>query len=129
MRTTFGGLNTALRALQAQQLATEVIGHNIANANTPGYSPQVRRCGRPTLHRAIELRQRRPRAGRHRRGCDRHHAPANRLLDQRFRSENQTLGYWSSVNTGLGQWSSPSNEPSDTDSTPPSQVLLRLARF
>lgn len=35
------GLETARRALEAQQSALQVTAHNIANANTPGYSRQV----------------------------------------------------------------------------------------
>jgi len=35
------GLETARRALEAQQAALQVTAHNIANANTPGYSRQV----------------------------------------------------------------------------------------
>lgn len=41
MRSTFFGIDIARRALQAQQRALDVVGHNIANANTPGYSRQV----------------------------------------------------------------------------------------
>ncbi len=41
MRSTFFGLNTLLRALQTQQLALDTTNHNIANANTEGYSRQV----------------------------------------------------------------------------------------
>lgn len=37
---TFGAINTALSGLEAQQLAMDVTGHNIANASTPGYSRQ-----------------------------------------------------------------------------------------
>jgi len=37
---TFFGLETALRALRAHQAAVEVTNHNVANANTPGYSRQ-----------------------------------------------------------------------------------------
>ena len=33
-------LNIAVRALQAHQRAIEITSHNIANANTPGYSRQ-----------------------------------------------------------------------------------------
>ncbi|MCR4427037.1 MAG: flagellar basal body protein, partial [Firmicutes bacterium] len=40
MRSTFFGLETARRALNAQRLAMDVTAHNIANANTPGYSRQ-----------------------------------------------------------------------------------------
>lgn len=36
----FLGLETALRAVQANQKAIEVTGHNIANANTEGYNRQ-----------------------------------------------------------------------------------------
>ncbi|MHB0886658.1 MAG: flagellar hook-associated protein FlgK [Bacillota bacterium] len=41
MRSSFMGLETARRALEAQQTALQVTAHNIANANTPGYSRQV----------------------------------------------------------------------------------------
>ncbi|NLM52706.1 MAG: flagellar hook-associated protein FlgK [Firmicutes bacterium] len=39
--STFFGLNIARLGMQAQQKALEVTAHNIANANTPGYSRQV----------------------------------------------------------------------------------------
>jgi flagellar hook-associated protein 1 FlgK len=38
--STFNGLNIALRGLLAQQNALDVTSHNIANANTEGYSRQ-----------------------------------------------------------------------------------------
>ena len=41
MRSTFFGIDIGRRALQTQQRALDVMGHNIANANTPGYSRQV----------------------------------------------------------------------------------------
>jgi flagellar hook-associated protein 1 FlgK len=37
---SFTGLNTALRGVQAQQAALDVVSHNIANVETPGYSRQ-----------------------------------------------------------------------------------------
>jgi flagellar hook-associated protein 1 len=40
MDSSFGGLNTALSALYAQQRGLAVTGQNIANANTEGYSRQ-----------------------------------------------------------------------------------------
>ncbi len=40
MRSTFGGLEIGKRGLFAQQTALNTVGHNIANANTPGYSRQ-----------------------------------------------------------------------------------------
>jgi flagellar hook-associated protein 1 FlgK len=39
--STFNGLNVALSGLRAQQSALDVTSHNIANANTEGYSRQV----------------------------------------------------------------------------------------
>lgn len=41
MRATFAGLEIARRSLLTQRQALDVTGHNIANANTPGYSRQV----------------------------------------------------------------------------------------
>jgi len=38
--TIFSGINTALRALMAQQSGLQTTAHNIANANTPGFSRQ-----------------------------------------------------------------------------------------
>ncbi|MDF2635275.1 MAG: flagellar hook-associated protein FlgK [Pelosinus sp.] len=40
MSSTFGGLNTAVRGLYAQQASLDTVGHNISNANTEGYSRQ-----------------------------------------------------------------------------------------
>jgi flagellar hook-associated protein 1 FlgK len=39
--STFVGIETALRGLIAQQQALEISGHNITNANTPGYTRQT----------------------------------------------------------------------------------------
>jgi flagellar hook-associated protein 1 FlgK len=38
--SSFTGLNTALRGVQAQQAALDVTSHNISNIETPGYSRQ-----------------------------------------------------------------------------------------
>ncbi|MCX7970391.1 MAG: flagellar hook-associated protein FlgK [Negativicutes bacterium] len=43
--SSFQGLNTAVKGLSASQLALDTIGHNIANASTPGYSRQVAALG------------------------------------------------------------------------------------
>lgn len=40
MRSTFFGLETAKRGMYTQQSALYVTGHNISNANTPGYTRQ-----------------------------------------------------------------------------------------
>jgi flagellar hook-associated protein 1 FlgK len=41
MSSAFGGLEIARSALRTSQTALNVIGHNVANVNTPGYSRQV----------------------------------------------------------------------------------------
>ena len=41
MNSTFFGLELSRRALESQQVALNIAGHNIANANTPGYSRQI----------------------------------------------------------------------------------------
>jgi flagellar hook-associated protein FlgK len=40
MRSTFFGIETMRRALLTQRKVMDTIGHNVANANTPGYSRQ-----------------------------------------------------------------------------------------
>lgn len=40
MGSTFGGLNTVVRGLYAQQVSLDTVGHNVSNANTVGYSRQ-----------------------------------------------------------------------------------------
>ncbi len=40
MRSTFSGLNTVVRGIYGQQMSLDTVGHNIANANTEGYSRQ-----------------------------------------------------------------------------------------
>ncbi len=40
MRSTFMGLTTAYKGLSAQQRALDITGHNVANANTEGYTRQ-----------------------------------------------------------------------------------------
>ncbi|MHB8125590.1 MAG: flagellar hook-associated protein FlgK [Desulfitobacteriaceae bacterium] len=41
MPSTFFGLEIASRALQAQQIALNITGHNISNASTQGYTRQI----------------------------------------------------------------------------------------
>jgi len=40
LRTPFMGIEIGKRALMAQQTALDVVGHNVANVNTPGYTRQ-----------------------------------------------------------------------------------------
>jgi flagellar hook-associated protein 1 FlgK len=47
------GLDIALQALRTQQIAVDVTSHNIANANTPGFSRQ----GATTARAAADPRE------------------------------------------------------------------------
>ena len=40
VRASFAGLSTALSALQANQKRLDIVGHNLANMNTVGYTRQ-----------------------------------------------------------------------------------------
>lgn len=40
MRSTFAGLNTVVRGINANRLSLDTVGHNITNGNTEGYSRQ-----------------------------------------------------------------------------------------
>jgi len=55
MSSTFSGFDIARKALSVSQKAMETTGHNIANANTPGYTRQrlVVASVEATGHRAV----------------------------------------------------------------------------
>ncbi|MRG84786.1 flagellar hook-associated protein FlgK [Salinibacillus xinjiangensis] len=113
--STFSGLEVAKRALFTQQSALHTTGHNIANANTPGYSRQrvnfVQETPYPTPGRN------RPeipgqigqgvQAGSVQRVRD-------QFVDMQFRAENNKSGYWESRAGALSQMEQILNEPSDT---------------
>ena len=90
----FTGLNTALRGVQAQQAALDVVAHNIANVETPGYSRQE-----AVFSAVADAARRRRQAGRHRRPArHRRRRPQSyrRLrddfLDLQFRAQNMASG-------------------------------------
>lgn len=114
MRSTFHGLEVAKSGLFAQQTALSTTGHNIANANTPGYSRQQVNltAGRPidqlSLNRVMSPGQlgtgvridsiKRVREG---------------FLDEQFRNQAQSLGYWKIQSDTLNKIENIFNEPSD----------------
>lgn len=115
MRSTFGGIETALRSLQAQQLALEITGHNIANANTPGYSRQVAglAASSPYTNPAFN---RPTTAGQIGTGVavETITRMRDQFVDVQIRQENQSLGRWQARNNNLHQLELIYNEPSDT---------------
>lgn len=114
MRTTFHGLETARRALFTQQSALQTTGHNIANANTPGYSrqrvnfSQTEPYPAPAMNRPMIPGQvgTGVEAGTIQRVRD-------RFLDVQFRGENTKLGYWSARSESLSKMEGILDEPSD----------------
>ncbi|MCH6266834.1 flagellar hook-associated protein FlgK [Neobacillus citreus] len=115
MGSTFHGLELGKRGLFAQQTALSTTGHNIANANTAGYTRQ-----RAEMQATNAIPQ--P-------GMQTDRSPAqlgtgvevNKLvrlreeyLDVQLRGENKNLGYWEAKSDTLSKIEELLNEPSDT---------------
>lgn len=114
MLSTFHGLETSRRALSTAQSALQTTGHNIANANTPGYSrqrvnftqteafpnPGFNQPGIPgqlgTGVKAGEIQRVR-----------------EAFLDMQFRAENNKSAYWDSRDTSLTKMEDIMNEPTE----------------
>lgn len=115
MRSTFGGIEISKRSLFAQQTALLTTGHNVANANTAGYSRQVVNlvASRPIeapgmtnskipgqLGQGVEF--------------DQIKRIREKFLDTQFYSENKSFGEWTVRKDSLEKLESIFNEPSDT---------------
>lgn len=115
MRSTFMGLEVAKRSLFAQQTAIATTGHNIANANTAGYSRQ-------TVNLVASIPMEAP-------GLMRSNTPGQlgtgvefnsierireKFLDTQYYNENQSYGVWSVRKDALDKLETIFNEPSDT---------------
>ncbi|KEF40331.1 flagellar hook-associated protein FlgK [Schinkia azotoformans MEV2011] len=115
MVSTFHGLETARRGMMTQQAALYVTGHNIANANTPGYTRQ---------RVNFEATQAYPPVGRNNAkipgqiGTGVQAGDIQRIrdsfVDTQFRGENSKLGFWQAKAEMLTQMEDIMNEPSDT---------------
>lgn len=115
MRSTFTGLEISKRSLFAQQTALQTTGHNIANANTRGYTRQ-----------SVDLVAAKPFEAV---GMTKSTAPGQvgqgveyegirrireKFLDDQFINENKNLGAWEVRRDTLEKLESIVNEPSDT---------------
>jgi flagellar hook-associated protein 1 FlgK len=113
MRTTFFGFEIARRALLAQQTALEVTGHNVANANTDGYTRQRAVLGTtepfpaPSYNRPFTTGQLGTGVQ-----VDVIRRIRDAFIDNQFRSENHTLGQWEAKESALQQIEVILNEPS-----------------
>ncbi|MFD0696235.1 flagellar hook-associated protein FlgK [Paenibacillus sp. GCM10027628] len=115
MRSTFSGLEISTRALFANQAALNVTGHNIGNANTPGYSRQRIDLVASQPLEALGL-SKSTAAGMIGQGVDVNQISRVRekFLDDQYYNENKSLGEWNTRNDTLTKVEAIINEPSDT---------------
>ncbi|MBA2877249.1 flagellar hook-associated protein 1 FlgK [Anoxybacillus kamchatkensis] len=114
MLSTFHGLETVRRGMTAQQQALYVTGHNIANANTPGYSRQrVNFEQTPPYPFASKNRPVMP--GQMGTGVEGGTVQRMReeFLDVQYRGEHMKYGYWNTRAEALYKMEEIMNEPSD----------------
>jgi len=115
MRATFYGIDVAFKGLQAQRQAMDVTGHNIANANTEGYSRQ--RVSFQTTDPYTVPNMTRPRAaGQMGTGVTVEEVQRLRdaFLDAQVRTESKALGEWETRRDILEEIEVIFNEPSDS---------------
>src|SRR5690625_2581329 len=112
--STFHGLEMAKKALFAQQGALHTTGHNIANANTDGYSRQ-RVNFNTTTPFPVPSRVQPQIAGQLGTGVEIGSVQRIRdqFLDAQYRTENSKLGYWEATSTALRRMENLLNEPTE----------------
>ncbi|MBU9711765.1 flagellar hook-associated protein FlgK [Evansella tamaricis] len=114
MKSTFHGLETFRRAINTQQTAIQTTGHNIANANTPGYSRQrvnltpTEAFPSPAFNKPMIPGQI---------GSGVQAGEVQRIrqafLDTQYRGENNKLGYWKQQHQALVKMEDIMNEPTE----------------
>lgn len=111
---TFYGLEIARKALFAQQSAIYTTGHNIANANTEGYSRQ-RVNFNTTTPFPVPSRVQPQIAGQMGTGVEIGSVQRIRdqFLDAQYRTENSKLGYWETKSAALSRMENLLNEPTE----------------
>ncbi|MFD1334157.1 flagellar hook-associated protein FlgK [Oceanobacillus iheyensis] len=112
---TFYGLEMSRQALSAQQSALYTTGHNISNANTPGYTRQ--RVNLEAMNGFPYASRNRPNMpGQMGTGVEAGSVQRirNQFLDNQFRSENNSSGYWTEKANALSRMENVMNEPSDS---------------
>lgn len=114
MRSTFMGLETSKRGMFTQQSALYTTGHNISNANTPGYTRQ-RVNMQPTLGYPGTGLTAPTTPGFIGTGVEAGSVQRIRdsFVDQQFRQESNKLGYWESRSKAISQMEDVLNEPSE----------------
>lgn len=113
--STFHGLEMARQALSTQQSALYTTGHNIANANTEGYSRQ--RVNFKTTSPYSSASRNRPEiAGQMGTGVqvDSVQRIRNEFLDNQYRAKHSNTGFWETKAEALGRMERLLNEPSES---------------
>ncbi|WP_458411853.1 flagellar hook-associated protein FlgK [Schinkia sp. CFF1] len=114
MTSTFHGLEVARRGMMAQQAALYTTSHNIANANTPGYTRQrVNFVQTDPYPSASRNRPQIP--GQMGTGVETGSIQRIRdsFLDDQYRTENNKFGYWNTKSEALTKMEDIMNEPSE----------------
>jgi flagellar hook-associated protein 1 FlgK len=114
IRSTFGTLNLANRALVSQQLALDVTAHNIANANTDGFTRQAAEM-QASVPFTVTGTTRPQQAAQLGTGVDVVNIKRFRdgFLDLQFRSEQQVLGQWEATQSAIERLEQSLSEPSE----------------
>lgn len=116
MRSTFYGFEIARKGLFTNQLALDVTAHNIANANTPGYTRQ--RLALKSLPPAAGINGVFGAAVKGQVGAGVEVQELGQIrdsfLDMQFRRENKYLGEWTVQYDGLAYIEGIFSEPSDS---------------
>jgi flagellar hook-associated protein 1 FlgK len=112
--STFMGLETTLRGILAQQLAIDVTGHNISNANTVGYTRQAAVLA-PTTPYTEPGVSRPPQAGQLGTGVDvtSYMRVRDTFLDIQYRAQSMRQGMATATQDGLQQVQRAFTEPGD----------------
>lgn len=108
MSTLNSLMETGKRGVLTHQEVLTVIGHNIANVNTEGYSRQRANLG--TTLPANDVNYGQIGTGVQ---VDSITRARDALMDEQVRTENSTLGHWERANTALGQLEGIFLEPDD----------------
>ena len=108
MRSTFFGLNIGYKGLAAQQRALDVTSHNIANANTPGYTRQDVIMEASPANKVLE--------GYIGTGVNitNFRRIKEDFIDIQMRTENKALGEWETKDHITSKLEVVFNEPSDS---------------
>lgn len=113
--SSFAGLQTSLRGLLAQQRSLDVTAHNIANAQTPGYTRQEAVLGATTPYTLSSGALADGSGAQLGQGVDvlAYRRIRDTFLDLQYRAQNMSLGEKTTTADGLSQVEDQLGEPSD----------------